>query len=61
MSVANPHLTPERLNVQADARRFAMEEVLPLANELDPRKADIPREFLARIGSSGLLRDDDPP
>ena len=39
----NGYLTDERRRLQADARRFAMDEVLPLANELDPRKADIPR------------------
>jgi alkylation response protein AidB-like acyl-CoA dehydrogenase len=35
------------------ARTFAMEEVLPLANELDPQKADIPRSFLDRMGELG--------
>jgi alkylation response protein AidB-like acyl-CoA dehydrogenase len=32
-----------------------MEEVLPLANELDRQKADIPREFLRRIGQMGYF------
>jgi len=32
-----------------------MEEVLPLANELDPQKADIPRWFLDRIGEQGYF------
>ena len=49
------YLTDERRTLQADARRFAMEEVLPLANELDPRKADIPREFLARMAERGYF------
>ena len=30
------YLTPERQEVQRTARAFAMEEVLPLADELDP-------------------------
>lgn len=55
MSEANPFLTEERLAIQATARRFAMDEVLPLANELDPKKADIPRDFLRRIGELGYF------
>lgn len=49
------YLTDERLRLRDEARRFAMEEVLPLANELDPRKADIPREFLERIAEMGYF------
>jgi alkylation response protein AidB-like acyl-CoA dehydrogenase len=55
MTGAITHLTEERLAVQATARRFAMEEVLPLANELDRQKADIPREFLRRMGAMGYF------
>jgi alkylation response protein AidB-like acyl-CoA dehydrogenase len=55
MSEANPYLTDERLAVQATARAFAMDEVLPLANELDPKKQDIPRDFLRRIGAMGYF------
>lgn len=50
-----PYHTPEREAVQAEARRFAMEEVLPLANELDPQKAEIPRWFLEKIGKQGYF------
>ena len=32
-----------------------MEEVLPLANELDKQKADIPDDFLKRIGAMGYF------
>jgi alkylation response protein AidB-like acyl-CoA dehydrogenase len=32
-----------------------MQEVLPLANELDSKKADIPREFLQRLGAMGYF------
>src|SRR5437899_12409315 len=32
-----------------------MDEVLPLANELDRRKADIPDAFLKRIGEQGYF------
>jgi alkylation response protein AidB-like acyl-CoA dehydrogenase len=51
----NPYLTEARLAIQAEARRFAMDEVLPLANELDPKKADIPRDFLKRIAGQGYF------
>ena len=54
--LAAPPGTPdERLAIQAEARRFAMEEVLPLANELDPQKAEIPRRFLDRMGEQGYF------
>jgi alkylation response protein AidB-like acyl-CoA dehydrogenase len=49
------YLTQERVRLRDEARRFAMEEVLPLANELDRRKADIPREFLDRIAEMGYF------
>ena len=45
-----PYWTAERERIQAEARAFAMDEVLPLANELDKQKAEIPRWFLDRIG-----------
>ncbi|HZU72133.1 MAG TPA: acyl-CoA dehydrogenase family protein [Acidimicrobiales bacterium] len=51
----HPWRTDRRLEVQAEARRFAMEEVLPLANELDPRREEIPRWFLDRIGAQGYF------
>ena len=49
------YLTDGRLAIQATARRFAMDEVLPLANELDRQKLDIPRDFLRRIGGMGYF------
>src|SRR5881296_900310 len=53
--LTDPWRTDERLAIQTDARRFAMEEVLPLANELDPQKAEIPRSFLERIAVQGYF------
>jgi alkylation response protein AidB-like acyl-CoA dehydrogenase len=50
---ASWYLTDERRDLQDRARTFAMEEVLPLANGLDPHKADIPRSFLDRMGELG--------
>jgi alkylation response protein AidB-like acyl-CoA dehydrogenase len=53
--ITPPYHTPDRERVQAEARRFAMEEVFPLANELDPQKAEIPRAFLDRMGALGYF------
>jgi alkylation response protein AidB-like acyl-CoA dehydrogenase len=50
-----PWATEERLAIQSEARRFAMEEVLPLANDLDKRKAEIPTELIARIAEQGYF------
>ena len=47
------YMTDERRELQATARRFAMEEVLPVANELDPKEQDIPGNLLARLGEMG--------
>ena len=52
---ASWYLTEERRALQETARRFALDEVLPLANELDPRKADIPRSFLDRMAEMGYF------
>jgi alkylation response protein AidB-like acyl-CoA dehydrogenase len=48
-----PWHTPEREKLQEQARRFAMEEVLPVADELDPQKGEIPAALLARIAELG--------
>ena len=55
MSAQHPFLTDERLSIQAEARRFAMEEVLPVANELDPRHEDIPPALLERLAEQGYF------
>jgi alkylation response protein AidB-like acyl-CoA dehydrogenase len=51
----SPWRTEARLALQAEARRFATKEVVPLANRLDPVKGDIPRSFLDRIGEQGYF------
>jgi alkylation response protein AidB-like acyl-CoA dehydrogenase len=51
--VAPPHHTPEREELQARARRFAAEQVLPVANELDPVKGEIPRSLLDAMADEG--------
>jgi len=55
------HLTDERLMIQAGARRFALEIVLPLANQLDSEKGAIPRsviEQMAEMGWFGMFLPD---
>jgi alkylation response protein AidB-like acyl-CoA dehydrogenase len=53
--LAEPWRTPARVALQREARRFALEEVMPMANELDSRKAEMPREFLNRLGKRGYF------
>jgi len=55
VNAPHPFLTEERLEIQAVARRFAMEEVLPIANRLDPQHADIPDRLLERLGELGYF------
>src|SRR5436305_6536775 len=50
-----PWHSPEREKLQEQARRFAMDEVLPVANELDPQKGEIPASLLARIAELGYF------
>ena len=52
------HMTEERRMIRDSARDFAMKEVLPVANELDPVQGDIPmslRQKLADMGYFGIL------
>jgi alkylation response protein AidB-like acyl-CoA dehydrogenase len=48
-----PWHTPEREDLQLRARRFAMDEVLPVADELDPQKGEIPASILDRMAELG--------
>ncbi len=52
------HMTEERREIQEHAREFTRREVIPLAKQLDPERADIPmslRDKLAEMGYFGLL------
>jgi alkylation response protein AidB-like acyl-CoA dehydrogenase len=54
----SPRMTEERCLIQQAAREFAMNEVLPIANRLDPVQGDIPdtlRDKLAELGYFGIL------
>src|SRR4051812_49719172 len=50
-----PWHTPERAKLMEQARRFAMDEVLPVANELDPQKGEIPPSLLRRLAELGYF------
>jgi alkylation response protein AidB-like acyl-CoA dehydrogenase len=50
-----PWHTPEREALQEQARRFATDEVLPVANELDPQKGLLPESLLARMAELGYF------
>src|SRR5581483_886479 len=52
------YMTEERRLIQETARDFAMREVLPIANKLDPLQEDMPmslREKMAEMGYFGIL------
>ena len=49
------YMTDERRMIQETARAFAMKEVLPIANKLDPEKGDIPRELIQKIADMGYF------
>ena len=50
-----PYRTDERIALQAEARRFARDEVLPVANECDPHKREMPRSLLDALGRQGYF------
>lgn len=49
------YLTAERLEIQKLARDFAMNEVLPAANELDPIAGQIPDKLRTQMGEMGFF------
>ena len=49
------YLTEERRLIQQTARDFAMKEVLPVANELDTVKGDIPMSLRDQMGDLGYF------
>ncbi|HVR29231.1 MAG TPA: acyl-CoA dehydrogenase family protein [Thermoanaerobaculia bacterium] len=48
-------LTKERQMLRDIARDFTMKEVLPVANELDPVKGDIPASLRQKLGEMGYF------
>ncbi|HLK23624.1 MAG TPA: acyl-CoA dehydrogenase family protein [Caulobacteraceae bacterium] len=54
-AAAEGYLTPERIMMRDVARQFTRDEVLPVANALDPVKGDIPRELIDKMGELGFF------
>jgi butyryl-CoA dehydrogenase len=48
-------MTEERRMIQQTARDFAMNEVLPVANKLDPEQGDIPMALREKMGELGFF------
>ena len=45
----------QRRLIRQTAREFTSNEVLPVANELDPQKGSIPRELIRKMGEQGYF------
>ena len=57
-AVTELYMTEERRLIRDMAREFTLREVLPVANELDPKQGDMPvslREKMAEAGYFGIL------
>ena len=50
-----PYITEERRMIQEQAREFTLNEVLPVANKLDPEKGDIPMDLRAKMAELGYF------
>ncbi|MEU9330835.1 acyl-CoA dehydrogenase family protein [Streptomyces canus] len=48
-------LTPAQEKLRDEAREFTATELLPVANELDPQRADLPRSIIDRMGELGYF------
>ena len=53
MDLLPPWATLERLALQEEARAFARDVVLPVADELDPVKGEMPRELVDEMAARG--------
>lgn len=49
------YIDDERKLIQETAREFTTREVLPVANELDPVKGEIPRDLIKQMGELGYF------
>ncbi len=49
------YMTEERVMIRDMARDFAMNEVLPVANRLDPEQGEIPQDLIDRMGELGFF------
>jgi alkylation response protein AidB-like acyl-CoA dehydrogenase len=53
--IPSAYHTEEREAIQALAREFAMQEILPVANALDPEQGEIPNALRKRMGELGFF------
>jgi alkylation response protein AidB-like acyl-CoA dehydrogenase len=53
MDLLPPWATDARLALQAEARAFAHDVVLPTADELDPAKGEMPPELVQQMADKG--------
>jgi alkylation response protein AidB-like acyl-CoA dehydrogenase len=53
MDLLPPWATPARLALQQEARAFARDVVLPVADELDPVKGEMPAELVEAMAAKG--------
>jgi alkylation response protein AidB-like acyl-CoA dehydrogenase len=54
-ALPSAYATDERMAMRDAVRTFAMREVLPIANELDPLHGDIPDHLVATMADMGLF------
>src|SRR5215471_10955061 len=54
-SLPSAYATEDRLAMRDAVRRFAMEQVLAAANELDPVQGEIPRALIRQMADMGLF------
>ena len=50
-----PWRTAARVELQLEARTFARDIVLPIADELDPQKGEMPRSLIDEMAASSVL------
>jgi alkylation response protein AidB-like acyl-CoA dehydrogenase len=53
--IPSAYRTEEREAIQETARQFAMERILPVANELDPVQGEIPADIRKEMGELGFF------
>ncbi|WP_336491193.1 acyl-CoA dehydrogenase family protein [Methylobacterium nigriterrae] len=51
--LASPWRTEARVRLQAEARAFARDVVMPIADELDPHKGEMPRSLIDAMAGKG--------
>jgi alkylation response protein AidB-like acyl-CoA dehydrogenase len=52
-ALPSPWATDARIALMEDARAFAQSVVLPIADRLDPQKAEMPRELIDQMAAKG--------